>query len=285
MMTVSSVVQAHQWWDEWQLRFLVLLSLSIQCMLVLCCPLDRKFHLPFWLKLCIRIAYIASDAVPINALATILNRQKKAPHSTPVHGNRDLELLWAPILLMHIGGSSVVPVQNMEESEQWTKHLTVAVSQVSIALYVFYSSWPSSSADKRQLAAAILIFIPGILKCFIKPWSDGYKYWKEAELRRVIADKVDSTEESEHGFLWEACALTKALMNIEDEVKLWTIIQGVWVEMLCFSASRCRGYLHAKNIGAEYLPQAWLLLAYAGMETLPERHQRTNLKGSQLNSQ
>nr|CAB3482124.1 unnamed protein product [Digitaria exilis] len=113
MTTVSSVVQAHQWWDEWQLRFLVLLSLSIQCVLLLCCPLDP------------------SDAVPINALAAILDRQKKAPDSTPVHGNRDLELLWAPILLMHIGGSIAVPIRNMEESEQWTKHLTVAVSQVT----------------------------------------------------------------------------------------------------------------------------------------------------------
>ncbi|KAF8712876.1 hypothetical protein HU200_028652 [Digitaria exilis] len=110
---LDPVVQAHQWWDEWQLRFLVLLSLSIQC-----------FYLPPWLKLFIWILYIASDAVPINALAAILDRQKKAPDSTPVHGNRDLELLWAPILLMHIGGSIAVPIRNMEESEQWTKHLT-----------------------------------------------------------------------------------------------------------------------------------------------------------------
>jgi len=40
--------------------------------------------------------------------------------------------------------------------------------QVVVVLYVFCKSW-SSSADKRLLAAAILLFIIGIFKCFDKP--------------------------------------------------------------------------------------------------------------------
>jgi len=53
---------------------------------------------------------------------------------------------------------------------------------------------------------------------------------------------------------------------------MWRVIQGVWVEMLCFSAGRCRGYLHAKSLGkgGEYLSYVWLLLAYMGMETLAQ---------------
>jgi hypothetical protein len=64
-----------------------------------------------------------------------------------------------------------------------------------------------------------------------------------------------------------------------DEEKMWTVIQGVWVEMLCFSASRCKGYLHAKGLGTggEYLSYVWLLLLYMGMETLAEKMQRTEL--------
>nr|CAB3464023.1 unnamed protein product [Digitaria exilis] len=52
--------------------------------------------------------------------------------------------------------------------------------------------------------------------------------------------------------------------------------EGVWVEMLCFSASRCRGYLHAKALssGGEFLSYVWLLLSYMGMETFTERLQR-----------
>jgi hypothetical protein len=37
-----------------------------------------------------------------------------------------------------------------------------------VAIYVFFKSW-SSSADKRLLAAAILLFIIGIFKCLDKP--------------------------------------------------------------------------------------------------------------------
>lgn len=132
---IISVVQVQQWWSEWHLRFVVLISLIIQYILVSYSPLNRKFHLALWFKLCIRIVYIASEAVPINALATLLDRQKKSSQSPSVHGNRDLELLWAPILLMHLGGSNAVPIQNMEENEQWIKHLGVAVSQVIMHVY------------------------------------------------------------------------------------------------------------------------------------------------------
>ncbi|KAG2570650.1 hypothetical protein PVAP13_7KG077918 [Panicum virgatum] len=60
--------------------------------------------------------------------------------------------------------------------------------------------------------------------------------------------------------------------------KMWAVIQGVWVEMLCFSAGRCRGYLHAKSLGkgGEYLSYVWLL-SYMGMETMPEKMQRPGL--------
>jgi len=40
--------------------------------------------------------------------------------------------------------------------------------QVAVTLYVFCKSW-SHSADKRLLAAAILLFILGIFRCFEKP--------------------------------------------------------------------------------------------------------------------
>jgi hypothetical protein len=68
--------------------------------------------------------------------------------------------------------------------------------------------------------------------------------------------------------------MNKAKEYADD--KMWAVIQGVWVEMLCFSAGRCRGYLHAKSLanGGEYLSYVWLLLSYMGMETMPEKMQR-----------
>ncbi|VAI52342.1 unnamed protein product [Triticum turgidum subsp. durum] len=63
----------------------------------------------------------------------------------------------------------------------------------------------------------------------------------------------------------------------QDEHVRWEVIQGVWVEMLCYSASRCRGYLHAKNMneGPELLSQVWILLSFMGMETSADRYQKS----------
>ncbi|KAK1620582.1 hypothetical protein QYE76_026099 [Lolium multiflorum] len=135
---------AVQWWDEWKLHVLVFASLGIQYFLtIFAC--GRKFSIPSWFRFVIWLSYLGGDAIAIYALATLFNRQKKSSSN----GSRDLEVLWAPFLLMHLGG------------------------QVTVALYVFCQSW-SSSADSKLLATAILIFIPGIFKCFAKPW--GLKY-------------------------------------------------------------------------------------------------------------
>jgi hypothetical protein len=61
---------------------------------------------------------------------------------------------------------------------------------------------------------------------------------------------------------------------------MWEVIEGVWVEMICFSAGRCRGFLHAKSLGSggEYLSFIWLLMSHAGLETFAERQQRVQLR-------
>jgi len=76
----------------------------------------------------------------------------------------------------------------------------------------------------------------------------------------------------------DAWALAQRLLdnNKGDEKKMWEEIQRVWVEMLCFSASRCRGYLHAKALGegGEFLSYVWLTLFHMGMETFTDKLQR-----------
>lgn len=67
---------------------------------------------------------------------------------------------------------------------------------------------------------------------------------------------------------------------LADEDERWQVIQGVWVEMLCFSASRCRGYLHAKSMGdgVEFLTYVWLVLSDMGMETFADKFQTPDLE-------
>ncbi|VAI52330.1 unnamed protein product [Triticum turgidum subsp. durum] len=73
-----------------------------------------------------------------------------------------------------------------------------------------------------------------------------------------------------------ACRLAKELMELHNEQKMWEVVQGVWVEMLCYSAGRCRGYLHAKNMneGPQLLSLVWIILSFMGMETSADRYQK-----------
>jgi hypothetical protein len=43
-------------------------------------------------------------------------------------------------------------------------------------------------------------------------------------------------------------------LELVDEER-WFLMQGMWVEMLCYPAARCRWYLHTKSLGdgGEYL--------------------------------
>jgi hypothetical protein len=117
------------------------------------------------------LAYLGSDAVAIYALATLFNRHKTDEHGHGGGGGSSstLEVVWAPVLLLHLGGHDGITAYNSEDNELWTRHLLTAVSQITVAIYVFCKSWPPGG-DKKLLQAAILLFVPGVLKCLVKPW-------------------------------------------------------------------------------------------------------------------
>jgi hypothetical protein len=86
--------------------------------------------------LLIWLAYQGGDALAIYALATLFNRQRKAQHQPlncscgDVNESRDLEVLWAPILLMHLGGQINISAYNIEDNELWCRRILTAVAQV-----------------------------------------------------------------------------------------------------------------------------------------------------------
>ncbi|CAN6372493.1 unnamed protein product [Urochloa humidicola] len=105
---------------------------------------------------------------------------------------------------------------------------------------------------------------------------------REEELAKKIIQKLKSGDMQGGGIAHDAWMLSKDLIDLckGDDEKMWRVINGVWVEMLCFSASRCRGYLHAKSLGkgGEYLSYIWLLQTSIGVETLAHKMQRTDLQ-------
>jgi hypothetical protein len=99
----------------------------------------------------------------------------------------------------------------------------------------------------------------------------------EKQLTEMIIEKVGSSKEG--NIVHDSWDLAQKLMRLGEE-NMWEVIEGVWIEMLCFSAGRCRGYLHAKSLGTggEYLTFVSLLMSHAGLETFAERQQRVQLR-------
>jgi hypothetical protein len=105
--------EAVQWWEEWQLRILVLTSLFLQCFLGFAGIL-RKRCIPSWLRFLIWLAYLSSDAVAIYALATLFNRRRTQEWVSSHQRSARLQVLWAPILLIHLGGQNGITAYNIE---------------------------------------------------------------------------------------------------------------------------------------------------------------------------
>ncbi|KAG2570647.1 uncharacterized protein LOC120639748 [Panicum virgatum] len=171
---MSGIWSAVRWWDEWQMRIIVAASLLIQWFLLLAVPM-RKYTIPTWLRRLIWLAYISGDALAIYALATLFSRQTKAssPCNTGARAS-SLEVLWAPVLLIHLGDARV-------DNEMWTRHTVTLVSQVTVALYSFYKTWPDSG-DRRLLWSAVLLFFIAILICCEKPWA-----LRRASINRLVS--------------------------------------------------------------------------------------------------
>ncbi|CAI9115236.1 OLC1v1016083C1 [Oldenlandia corymbosa var. corymbosa] len=66
--------------------------------------------------------------------------------------------------------------------------------------------------------------------------------------------------------LFDACILAKKLRAL-DKVSRWNEITDVWVEMLAYAATHCRGNHHVQQLrkGGELLTHVWLLMAHFGI--------------------
>ncbi|XP_039842075.1 uncharacterized protein LOC120702369 [Panicum virgatum] len=188
---MAKIWGAMHCWEAWQLRILVLGSLGVQWFLLFAAPM-RKYTIPRWFRTFIWLAYIGSDALAIYALATLFNRHASSSSTSSSCGNADwskaLEVLWAPVLLIHLGGQEEITAYNIEDNELWTRHTVTLVSQVAVAVYAFCKSW-RSSGDRRLLASAILLFVVGILSFSEKPWA----------LRRASINRLAAVSSRLHG--------------------------------------------------------------------------------------
>ncbi|WVZ96144.1 hypothetical protein U9M48_041816 [Paspalum notatum var. saurae] len=166
--------------------------------------------IPGWFRFIMWLAYLAGDALAIYALATLFNRHK----GDQGHGGGGLEVVWAPVLLIHLGGHDGITAYDIEDNELWSRHLLTAVSQVTVAVYVFCKSWPGG--DVMLLLAAVALFVSGVLKCFAKPWA-----LKRASINSLVsspaAQRTPKQDEGRMCPLEEYVKEAKAFVQLEQE--------------------------------------------------------------------
>ncbi|KAK1577227.1 hypothetical protein Q3G72_019953 [Acer saccharum] len=137
-------------WNKCQVRVMILLSLFLQISLITFGS-RRKFTARSWHRIVVWSAYLTADWVAAVALGNLAGNTQ---------ADSDLQIFWAPFLLLHLGGPDTITAYSLEDNELWRRHLLGLVIQVGVAFYVFLRSWGNSALT----FIAIPIFITGIIK-------------------------------------------------------------------------------------------------------------------------
>ncbi|TXG68468.1 hypothetical protein EZV62_003403 [Acer yangbiense] len=177
-------------WNLWEIRSLVLLSLSLQIILIMFGSW-RKINNPQSLIRdhfkCNRLVciYISADWVATVALSAMASNEAFCEQVSS-KATDSLQAFWAPFLLLHLGGPDTA--YSLEDNELWLRHFLGLINEVGVAFYVFVRFWSSNSL----MFLSIPMFITGIVKYGERTWvlwSSNTKRFKNY-LDSLISDYV-----------------------------------------------------------------------------------------------
>ncbi|CAN6210409.1 unnamed protein product [Urochloa humidicola] len=161
MAGVELVVSA---WKEWGLRALVLLSLTVQVKLLILAEFRRHVDSGV-LKALAWSAYMLADAAAVYVLGHLSVTSRSPEH--------ELLGLWAPFLLLHLGGQDKITAYAIEDNKLWLRHLQTLVVQVAAAAYVISGSSiiVGDSRSPLLLSTTVLMFMVGVVRYGERVWS------------------------------------------------------------------------------------------------------------------
>ncbi|KAK1611616.1 hypothetical protein QYE76_035289 [Lolium multiflorum] len=154
----------RRFWGEWEIRVLLIVSLWLQIFLLLAGGL-RKRSVTTWLRMLLWLAYLLADSIAIYSLGNLSQNQK---HSGSLDQEMHLLAFWAPFLILHLGGQDTITAFAIEDNELWLRHLLSLVSQVALAVYVYWKSRPTGAG---LLIPAIIMFVSGVIKYGERTWA------------------------------------------------------------------------------------------------------------------
>ncbi|XP_008228373.1 PREDICTED: uncharacterized protein LOC103327783 [Prunus mume] len=114
-------------WNKWELWAMVLISLSLQAILILIGSW-RKHSTSNILRIVLWLAYLSADSVATVSLGILSNNQEDSPGDS-VNPDYIITAFWAPFLLLHLGGPDTITAYSLEDNELWLRHLLGSMVQ------------------------------------------------------------------------------------------------------------------------------------------------------------
>ena len=159
----------HRWrnlWTEWQLRGLILLSLTTQIVLVVLGN-RRKYIAGPWIGFTVWSAYLLADSIALMAAGIISNELGDVYNANGLlDAKYELITFWAPLLLLHLGGTDTITAHSLEDNELWKRHSLGVVIQAIATLYIWLTAWTST----RLSLLFISMFFVGLVKYCERVW-------------------------------------------------------------------------------------------------------------------
>ncbi|XVE88626.1 hypothetical protein DITRI_Ditri19aG0084800 [Diplodiscus trichospermus] len=150
-------------WLKWELRAMVVLSLTVQLILIRYGN-RRKFRGKYskLKSFLVWTMYLFADWLATVALSTLL-RTRKEQITSP------LVIFWTPFLLLHLGGPDTITAYSLSDNELWPRHFFGLCFQIGVALYVYVKFWTLTVTTLNFLA--IPVFIVGMIKYGERVWA------------------------------------------------------------------------------------------------------------------
>ncbi|XBH88628.1 hypothetical protein VPH35_075892 [Triticum aestivum] len=211
----STRASFSQMWHEQGIQLMVIISLMLQ--LILLFTGNHRWRRIRWRKISgfmrfiVWLVYVGADAIAVFTIGLFSQYEEKyklRSHDSSAH-DRMLPFLWAPFLLLHLGGQDTITAFSIEDNNLWLRHLLNLLIQVSLAMYVFWKSL--DILNSHLLAVAVPIFVAGIIKYGERTWALQRGSRDSLGSRKV--EEEESQDESVAGDVVAAYALKSVLQG------------------------------------------------------------------------
>ncbi len=211
-MEQSSATIIVQQLKDWEIQILLLLSFALQSFLFFFGGLRRRSSHAL-LRLFLWLTYLSADYIAVYALGYL---SRHLPSTTDEHicyqacleknllssqSHHDLTLLWAPFLLVHLGGQDILTAFSIEDNELWSRHLLSMLVQVCLVLYVLWNS----VAHNRLVVPMAFVFVSGVIKYGERIWAlkgasqKSLKNSTSSEALKKESIPSDGRQQQDHG--------------------------------------------------------------------------------------